>query len=61
MVTEKNLFGYSAYVSIDKAITHAFGINLQYDRGETRQGWFNTKDAAPANAAANRQEGARTQ
>ena len=57
----KNLFGYSAYVSIDKAITHAFGINLQYDRGETRQGWFNTKDAAPANAAANRQEGARTQ
>ncbi|WP_303649261.1 OmpA family protein [Chryseobacterium edaphi] len=57
----KNLFGYSAFVSIDKAITHAFGINLQYDRGETRQGWFNTKDAAPANAAANRQEGARTQ
>ncbi|MGU3377526.1 OmpA family protein [Chryseobacterium sp. M5A1_1a] len=43
----KNLFGYSAYISIDKAITHAFGINLQYDRGETRQGWFNTKDAAP--------------
>ena len=57
----KNLFGYSAYVSIDKAITHAFGLNLQYDRGETRQGWFNTKDTAPANAAANRQEGARTQ
>ena len=57
----KNLFGYSAYVSVDKAITHAFGINLQYDRGETRQGWFNTKDAAPTNAAANRQEGARTQ
>nr|WP_314495724.1 OmpA family protein [uncultured Chryseobacterium sp.] len=57
----KNLFGYSAYVSIDKAITHAFGINLQYDRGETRQGWFNTKDAAPANASANRMEGARTQ
>ncbi len=51
----KNLFGYSAYVSIDKAITHAFGINLQYDRGETRQGWFNTKDAAPdANAVAGR-------
>ncbi|WP_027376736.1 OmpA family protein [Kaistella palustris] len=39
----KNVFGYSAYVSIDKAITHAFGLNLQYDRGETRQGWFNTK------------------
>ena len=53
----KNLFGYSAYVSIDKAITHAFGINLQYDRGETRQGWFNTKDAAPDATAI----GARTQ
>ncbi|MGE8556805.1 MAG: OmpA family protein [Chryseobacterium jejuense] len=53
----KNLFGYSAYVSIDKAITHAFGINLQYDRGETRQGWFNTKDAAPDAGAV----GARTQ
>ncbi|SDQ76955.1 OmpA-OmpF porin, OOP family [Chryseobacterium soldanellicola] len=57
----KNLFGYSAYVSIDKAITHAFGINLQYDRGETRQGWFNTKDAAPSNASAYQQVGARTQ
>ncbi len=34
----KNLFGYSAYVSVDKAITHAFGINLQYDLGETKQG-----------------------
>ncbi|MCJ7933184.1 MAG: OmpA family protein [Chryseobacterium sp.] len=53
----KNLFGYSAYVSIDKAITHAFGINLQYDRGETRQGWFNTKDSAPDATAV----GARTQ
>ncbi|CAH0281153.1 OmpA family protein [Chryseobacterium sp. WG14] len=53
----KNLFGYSAYVSIDKAITHAFGLKLQYDRGETRQGWFNTKDAAPDAAAV----GARTQ
>ena len=40
----KNLFGYSAYVSVDKAITHAFGINLQYDRGETRQGYASTKD-----------------
>ncbi|PIF47316.1 OOP family OmpA-OmpF porin [Chryseobacterium sp. 52] len=51
----KNLFGYSAYVSIDKAITHAFGLKLQYDRGETRQGWFNTKDAAPdATAVAGR-------
>lgn len=34
----KNQFGYSAYISVDKAITHAFGINLQYDLGETRQG-----------------------
>ena len=42
----KNLFGYSAYVSVDKAITHAFGLNLQYDRGETRQGYANTKDHA---------------
>ncbi|MBS1572778.1 MAG: OmpA family protein, partial [Bacteroidetes bacterium] len=33
-----NLFGYSAYLSVDKAITHAFGLSLQYDRGETRQG-----------------------
>ncbi|MET3035468.1 OmpA family protein [Chryseobacterium sp. NRRL B-14859] len=53
----KNLFGYSAYVSIDKAITHAFGLKLQYDRGETRQGWFNTKDPAPDAMAV----GARTQ
>ncbi|SIQ19287.1 OmpA-OmpF porin, OOP family [Chryseobacterium sp. RU37D] len=57
----KNLFGYSAYVSIDKAITHAFGINLQYDRGETRQGWFNTKNAAPTDASKYQQIGARTQ
>jgi OOP family OmpA-OmpF porin len=57
----KNLFGYSAYISIDKAITHAFGINLQYDRGETRQGWFNTKNSADANASATQHVGARTQ
>lgn len=56
----KNLMGYSAYISIDKAITHAFGINLQYDRGETRQGWFNTKDTAP-NDLPYQQVGARTQ
>jgi len=43
----KNLFGYSAYISVDKAITHAFGLNLQYDRGETRQGQANTKDHQP--------------
>jgi OOP family OmpA-OmpF porin len=42
-VPGENVFGYSAYLSIDKAITHAFGLSLQYDRGETRQGWFNTK------------------
>lgn len=40
----KDVFGYSAYISVDKAITHAFGLNLQYDRGETRQGAFNTKN-----------------
>ncbi len=57
----KNLFGYSAYVSIDKAITHAFGINLQYDRGETRQGWFNTKDPVPTGVSPFQQVGARTQ
>ncbi len=39
----KNVFGYSAYLSVDKAISHAFGLKLQYDRGETRQGDFNTK------------------
>ncbi|MFC6268249.1 OmpA family protein [Frigoriflavimonas asaccharolytica] len=43
-----NVFGYSAYLSVDKAITHAFGLKLQYDRGETRQGAYNTKtDNAP--------------
>ena len=55
------LVGYSAYFSIDKAISHAFGLKLQYDRGETRQGYFNTKDAAPANASSTLQVGARTQ
>lgn len=53
-----NVFGYSAYFSVDKAISHAFGLNLQYDRGETRQGWFNTKSD---NATAAGQPGARTQ
>ncbi|KQR91907.1 hypothetical protein ASG01_12950 [Chryseobacterium sp. Leaf180] len=57
----KNLFGYSVYASIDKAITHAFGINIQYDRGETRQGWFNAKDLAPTNAPAFQQVAGRTQ
>ena len=50
-----NVFGYSAYFSIDKAITHAFGLKLQYDRGETRQGDFNTKnDNATGNQVAGR-------
>jgi OOP family OmpA-OmpF porin len=57
----KDVFGYSAYISVDKAITHTFGINLQYDRGETRQGWFNTKDPVPTDLPANQQIGARTQ
>lgn len=47
----KTVFGYSAYLSIDKAISHAFGLKLQYDRGETRQGWFNTKNADATAAA----------
>lgn len=56
----KNVFGYSAYLSVDKAITHAFGINLQYDKGETRQGFFNTKtDNATGNDF--QDVGARTQ
>lgn len=55
------LVGYSAYFSIDKAISHAFGLKLQYDRGETRQGYFNTKDTAPANASTNLQVAGRTQ
>ncbi len=47
----KTVFGYSAYLSVDKAISHAFGLKLQYDRGETRQGWFNTKNADATAAA----------
>ena len=42
----KNLFGYSAYLSVDKAITHAFGLNLQYEMGETKQGMVNLKKDA---------------
>jgi len=56
----KNLFGYSAYLSVDKAITHAFGLNLQYDKGETRQGWFNTK-TDNATGSGYQDVGARTQ
>lgn len=46
----KNVFGYSFYLSVDKAITHSFGLKLQYDRGETRQGWFHTKKHNPSSA-----------
>lgn len=56
----KNVFGYSAYLSVDKAITHAFGLNLQYDKGETRQGWFNTK-TDNATGSGYQDVGARTQ
>lgn len=56
----KNVFGYSAYLSVDKAITHAFGLNLQYDRGETRQGGFNTKSDNATGTGINN-VGARTQ
>lgn len=46
----KNLFGYSAYLSIDKAITHAFGLNLQYDLGETNQGLSKINEGSTANS-----------
>ncbi len=52
----KNLYGWSAYLSVDKAITHAFGLKLQYDKGETRQGFVNTKDQVASSG-----DGARTQ
>ena len=53
----KNLFGWSAYLSVDKAITHAFGLKLQYDKGESRQGFVNTKDKVASPTG----DGARTQ
>lgn len=56
----KNVFGYSAYLSVDKAITHTFGLNLQYDKGETRQGFFNTK-TENATGTGFQDVGARTQ
>ena len=46
----KNLFGYSAYLSIDKAITHAFGLNLQYVLGETNQGLSKINEGSTANS-----------
>ncbi|REC47951.1 OmpA family protein [Chryseobacterium pennipullorum] len=30
-------WGYNAYVSVDKQISHAFGVSLMYTRGETKQ------------------------
>lgn len=53
----KNLFGWSAYLSVDKAINHAFGLKLQYDKGESRQGFVDTKD----HVASPEGPGARTQ
>lgn len=47
----KNQFGYSHYVSINKAITHIFGLNLQYDRGETHQGYVDLRDHVAGLAA----------
>ncbi|MEJ8582468.1 OmpA family protein [Riemerella anatipestifer] len=47
----KNLYGYSMYLSVDRAITHAFGLNLQYDRGETRQGSYRTGTGGTGYAA----------
>ncbi|MFZ4930207.1 OmpA family protein [Chryseobacterium sp. Mn2064] len=34
---DKINWGYNAYVSVDKQITHAFGLSLMYMRGETKQ------------------------
>ncbi|MDR7694199.1 OmpA family protein [Riemerella anatipestifer] len=47
----KNLYGYSMYLSVDRALTHAFGLNLQYDRGETRQGAYRTGTGGKGYAA----------
>ncbi|WP_419494215.1 OmpA family protein [Chryseobacterium bernardetii] len=34
---DKTNWGYNAYVSIDKQISHTFGLSLMYTRGETKQ------------------------
>ncbi|MGN7864803.1 OmpA family protein [Chryseobacterium sp.] len=34
---DKTNWGYNAYVSVDKQITHAFALSLMYMRGETKQ------------------------
>ncbi|NAW51955.1 OmpA family protein [Elizabethkingia argentiflava] len=46
-IRDKKLIGWTGYFSIDKALTHAFGLKLQYDKGETRQGDVSTKDHVP--------------
>jgi len=51
----KWLWGWSAYFSVDKAISHTFGLKLQYDKGETRQGFANTKDHVANTTAARTQ------
>ena len=53
----KNLFFFFSYLSVDKAITHAFGLKLQYDKVESRQGFVNTKDKVASPTG----DGARTQ
>ena len=42
-----NKFGWTAYVSVNKAINHTFGLKLQYDLGETIQGAYNPKKYDP--------------
>ncbi|AYZ13609.1 OmpA family protein [Chryseobacterium arthrosphaerae] len=34
---DKTNWGYNAYVSVDKQITHAFALSVMYMRGETKQ------------------------
>ena len=38
-----NKLGWTAYVSVNKAINHTFGLKLQYELGETIQGAYNPK------------------
>ncbi|AZB10114.1 OmpA family protein [Chryseobacterium sp. G0162] len=35
--SDKTNWGYNAYISIDKQISHTFGLSLIYTRGETKQ------------------------
>ncbi|WP_106914739.1 outer membrane beta-barrel protein [Chryseobacterium aurantiacum] len=34
---DKTNWGYNAYISVDKQISHTFGLSLMYTRGETKQ------------------------